>query len=115
MRWQVWQSPAPESLPDRVWRVLATQFRMDVSQITTMRCVEKRGRFARRSVKFLRVFDPVAIPNADNVIREYDDLANHGEAVLFEGHMEGDGYVRLVDKRQQKVVLPATAAAALAG
>lgn len=102
MRLQVWRRPSAKRVPDRVWRRIATQFRMDVSQIANMRCVEKKGRLAGRPVTYVRIFDPTAISGVagDGVVREYGDLDSHAEAVLFEGQIEQDGNVFLWDRRQ---------------
>jgi len=102
MNWQFWQGSSPQSLPESVWRVVATQRNVEVSQIATMRYVQKRGKFAGRRVRQIRIFDPAQLPSPGAGRVSYDALDAHRGAILFDGLIEGDGSVGIFDRRQPK-------------
>ena len=70
---------------------------MDSPAAGRLRFLERSGRFARRRVKFIRIFDPALIVSGRVAKLKYDDLAAtaHCKALLFNGHIETDGEVYL--------------------
>ena len=67
--------------------------------------VESRGRYAGRTVRHIRVFDPARTSERGLTIRTYRDLSAHPDLVLRTGHVEADGMVVMHDRA------PAVAAA----
>jgi len=53
-----------KALPDKVRQTLISRFRLDDDQTTRLRCMEKRGHFAGRQVRFLRVLIRPSYPAA---------------------------------------------------
>jgi hypothetical protein len=60
--------------------------------------VESRGRYAGRTVRYFRVFDPARTGTRGLNIRSYQDLNAHPSLLLRTGHVEEDGSV-IVDHR----------------
>src|SRR5687768_4485508 len=57
--------------------------------------VESRGRYAGRTVSYVRVFDPARAVERGLDIRAFGDLDRHRTLVLRSGHVERDGTVVL--------------------
>jgi hypothetical protein len=60
--------------------------------------VESRGRYAGRTVRYFRVFDPARTSTRGLNIRSYHDLSAHPSLLLRTGHVEADGSV-IIDHR----------------
>ena len=60
--------------------------------------VELRGRYAGRTVRYFRVFDPARTGTGGPNIRSYQDLDAHPGLLLRTGHVEEDGSV-IIDYR----------------
>jgi len=60
--------------------------------------VESRGRYAGRTVRYFRVFDPARTGTQGLAIRSYQDLSAHPGLLLRTGHVEEDGSV-VIDHR----------------
>jgi hypothetical protein len=60
--------------------------------------VELRGRYAGRTVRYFRVFDPARTGTRGLNIRSYKDLDAHPSLLLRTGHVEEDGSV-IIDYR----------------
>jgi hypothetical protein len=97
MLWQIGLQSGPRELSDQVGKALQSQLRVDSQSAGKLRFVKKSGHFARRRVKLIRIFDPALIEHGEVADLKYDDLAmaNHREALLFNGHVETDGAVYL--------------------
>jgi len=97
MQWQIWQRSGPQELSGKVRHTLLSQFSMDSPTAARLRFLQKSGRFARRRVKFIRIFDPALIVSSQVAGLKYDDLAAtaHCKALLFNGHIETDGELYL--------------------
>jgi hypothetical protein len=105
MKLKLWESSRSQSLPESVRKTLSTQFHLMPDDIDQLRLLEKRGRFAERPVRFIRVFNPALMENSGAATLKYDDLLNtyvRRNALFFEGHIEKDGHVYLVDRRPPK-------------
>ena len=60
--------------------------------------VEARGRYAGRTVRYFRAFDPARTGERGLTIRSYQDLSAHPGLLLRTGHVEADGSV-IIDHR----------------
>jgi len=60
--------------------------------------VETRGRYAGRTVRYFRAFDPARTGERGLTIRSYQDLSAHPGLLLRTGHVEADGSV-IIDQR----------------
>ena len=56
---------------------------------------ELRGRYAGRTVTFIRVFDPAHVAKRGLKVRAYRDLDAHLDLVLATGRIEDDGEVTI--------------------
>jgi hypothetical protein len=76
---------------------MVSQFRVDPQTVDKMRVLGKGGRFAGRRVRLFRIFDPALIEQVPAIKLKFDDLdiAGRGKALLFNGHIEGDGGIFL--------------------
>jgi len=88
------KSAVSTRLSSRVRGTLEKEYRLDAETLDRLHSVEKSGRFLKRSVRFLAIFDPAKVP-AGKSIKQYEDLMTNREALVFEGHMEMDGTVYL--------------------
>jgi hypothetical protein len=110
MKLKLWESSRAQSLPEPVRKTLSAQFHLTSEDIYQLRFLEKRGQFAERPMRFIRVFNPRLIENSAATLK-YDDLLDtylRRNALLFEGHIEKDGRVYLADRRPPRwaVILP---------
>lgn len=109
MRWQFWQSPEPEGLPESVRNALVSQFRLDPQEINQLRFLKKSGKFAGRPVQFIQIFDPRLVKTGAPGPLKYERLEGSSEfrsALLFGGHIEKTGEVYLSDQRPKKAAVP---------
>jgi hypothetical protein len=102
MWWQFWKTNKDGKLPESVRSHLATRFHLSTQVLDNLRWVLKSGNFARRPVRFLRIFDTTEAQKTGGTAFTYDDMQGHQQAVLFEGHIERDGSSHLIDKRPDK-------------
>ncbi len=98
MRWQFWQRRVDANLPDRIRRTLAVDFKLDPQYLDGLRHAERSGKFSNRKAKHVRVYDPALLASATKRVQRYEDLDNHAEAILFEGHIDRFG-IFLKDRR----------------
>jgi hypothetical protein len=116
MKLKLWESSGLQSLPEPVKKILSNQFHLTPEDISQLCFLEKRGRFAERPVRFIRIFNPALMENSDAATLKYEDLLNtyaRRNALLFEGHIEKNGQVYLADRRPPKMSLnPASGGAA---
>jgi len=97
MEWMFWRGPGPRKLPGTVRRDLVAQFRIDPDRVAGLRYLERRGAFAGRPVRLVRIFDP-AIGSMDlTAIKHFEQLEER--SVLFEGWLEMNGTPCLKDVR----------------
>jgi len=68
--------------------LLESQFGVAPDIAAGLRCVEKGGRLAGRSVRLIRVFDPVAVTGVVDPVLSYHDFDQLQKALLFEGYTE---------------------------
>jgi len=72
---------------------------------TALSMVESRGRYAGRTVRYFRVFDPARTSTRGLTIRSYQDLSAHPSLLLRTGHVEEDGSV-IIDHRDPSLDAP---------
>ena len=102
MWWQFWKASTDVKLPESVRSHLATRFHLSTQVLANLRWVLKSGHFARRPVRFLRIFDVTEAQKKGKETFTYDEMQDLQEAVLFEGHLERDGSSHLIDKRPDR-------------
>ena len=80
---------------------LFAEFHMGTASLAKLCFLEKHGKIGGQRVRLIRVFDPALISSGDVSKLKYQDLEEIGDrtALLFEGHIEKNGPVRLVDLR----------------
>jgi hypothetical protein len=91
MQWLFWQHPVPQKLSDRVKKSLIAEFPLDPQVVDKMLSMSKKGRFAGRQVRYMRIFDPALVQESEAATLTYDNLQRaqvHGKSLLFEGHTE---------------------------
>ncbi|MCI0440247.1 MAG: hypothetical protein L0177_14120, partial [Chloroflexi bacterium] len=91
MRWQFWQHSEQAKIPDRIRRTLAVDFKLDPQYMDELRHMERSGKFSNRKAKHVRVYDPALVASTPKRVQRYEDLDNHTEAILFEGHIDRFG------------------------
>jgi len=102
MRWQFWKANRDVQLPENIRSHLATRFHLSAQALDNLRWVLKSGNFARRPVRFLRIFDVTEAQKTGQITFTYDDMRDHEGAILFEGHLERDGSSYLIDIRSEQ-------------
>jgi hypothetical protein len=66
-----------------------------IDDLSTLRVVESRGRYAGRTVTFVRIYDPALAAQSVVTVKHFDDLDLHPGLVLWSGHVERDGGVSI--------------------
>ena len=100
-----WQRPVGQELSGRVKKGLISEFALEPGIVDKMRYSGKNGHYSNRSVKYIRVYDPVLIGNGGSVAPGYDAMDQKGSgrsALLFEGRIEkidDEMQVFLTDRR----------------
>ena len=95
MWWQLWGSPQPGKLSDKVQKALIVQFGLDRERVDGLRCVQKSAKLNGRPIRNIRVFDPAQLGPKSPPIRRYEDLESRLDAVLFDGYIEKFGLAHL--------------------
>ena len=103
MQWKFWQKPGPQELPAIVKSSLMSQFSLASPGVDKMRFLGQPGRAGDKQVRLIRIFDPALISGGAAAKVKYHDfqLQSSGDrkALVFEGHITGDGTVVLSDRR----------------
>ena len=102
MGWQFWQNSQWQVLSDKVREALTKQFNLDEQNVNELRCVNKSGQYSGRPVRYVRILDPELVSVGAGSSIKYDQLSSDAErkAMQFEGRIEKDGSVHLIDRRQ---------------
>ncbi len=79
-----WQAEGPKPLREVVSQTLLAEFHLDRTATAKLRCVEKGGNFAGRSVQYVQVYDPDTAGSSP--VKKYGDVAD--AHILFAGHTE---------------------------
>ena len=103
---QLLRKSKASKLPEKVRNEIISQFHIEGSQADQLRCVGKKGVYAGRPVKYMRVFDPTRVPNTGKGGLKYDDVKTTWEASLFEVRLEQNGSIYLTDMRPGKLNSP---------
>jgi hypothetical protein len=99
MMLQLLRKSKANKLPEKVRTEIISQFHLDGPQADQLRCLEKKGVYAGRPVKYLRVFDPGRVSDVGKGGLKYDDMKTSSDASLFEARLEQNGAVYLTDLR----------------
>lgn len=102
MRWPFRRREASRVLRAAIRVAITDQFELPAEVLSRLGCIEKAGRYSGRPVMYICIFDRTLVPEGGRAIRKWDDVMAHGEALLFEGHIEKDGSVKLLDRRPLK-------------
>ena len=107
---QLKRHSGPRKLPENVKNQIVAQLHVEQSQIDQMAYVEKKGTYAGRPVKYIRVLNPALIPNPEKGQLKYDHIKNLDGASLFEVRVEQNGTMYITDMRpgQHKYSTPST-------
>jgi hypothetical protein len=100
MEWKFWDK-SPQVLPGSVIDALVSQFRLGLPALDKLSLLQKAGTFAGRSVRLIRVYDPALSGDGGATTKRFEDLQepSRRKSVLFEGHIEKEGTVVLLDRR----------------
>lgn len=109
---QLWRNSGPREIPNNIREILESKYRLDSEAMGRLRLLEKSGKYAGRPVRFVRIFDMTQVPASPAVLLKYSSLDNgdYPKAVHFDGHIEKQGLVLLVDRRARKGQANAVAA-----
>src|SRR5438067_2497570 len=90
------RSPRPRPLAKQLRNDLVLRFFIDPDRAGRLQAIERSGRYAGRSARYIRIFDPGLIPT-DGAVSSFDEVPV--QALLFEGRFERDGSPKLRDLR----------------
>ena len=108
MRWQFWRkAPSPVQLSSELRDALRGRFAVPAAEAERLTCVEQQSLFAGRPVTRLRIYEPNLLNADPSLIVRYEDLDAQQQAIHFEGHVEKDGSMDLIDRRTQSPLAPA--------
>ena len=108
MRWVFWRkAPRPVQLSAELRDALRVRFEVPAAEAGKLTCVEQHSIFAGRPVTRLRIYDSNLLNGDRSLIAKYDDLDAQEQAIVFEGHVEKDGGMDLIDRRPLSPLAPA--------
>jgi hypothetical protein len=112
MEWKFWDK-SPRPLPGSVIDALVSQFSLTSPALDKLSLLQKAGHFAGRAVRDIRVYDPALLGDGGATTKRFEDLQepSRRKAVLFEGHIEKEGTVVLLDRRPRPAQASARASA----
>jgi len=85
-----WRGQGPTSLTPKVREAVIDRFRLTENAADELKMIQKRGKFAGRSVTHVRVFDHSKVAG---VIARYAHLDDAKGAIRFYGRIEKGGYL----------------------
>jgi hypothetical protein len=100
----LWRNSGPRELPKEVKTTLESRYRLDPETLGRLRILERSGKYAGRSVLFIRIIDPTLLTTGPGSSLKYSalDNGNHSNAVQFDGHIEKSGLVVINDRRSRQ-------------
>lgn len=101
MNLRFWTSSGPRQLTAGLRNELGSLFDVGPESLDKLRFMGKNGKYAGRSVEFIRVFDPAFLSTGGATSLKYEHLHGVSDRRLlrFEGHIEKDGRMHLIDRR----------------
>lgn len=96
------KSPEVKRLPDPVRRHLIRRFRLSEESVGMLRCVQSEGTSGGRSITRFRIFSPARAQDQGLQIVSASQLDQYPGLLLFEGHMDEHGAVRMAACRSPK-------------
>jgi erythromycin esterase-like protein len=93
--WKFWQLPVVVPLAEQLRSRLVRERGLSEQAVTSLRMVNRQGRYADRPVTYFRVIDPEAVRRAGLELHRYADLDAHRPLQLHTGHIERDGQIVL--------------------
>lgn len=86
-------------LSDTIRRSLAVKFSLGDLQAANMCSLETGGHQGTKRVKKIRVYDPGLVKGGESLMKKFEHLDQQLQSLLFEGHVDGEGFVVLNDVR----------------
>ena len=101
MNLMFWKASKPRRVTHAINRHLVSEFGLGSELLAKLSMLEKNGKVSNRSVKMVRVFDPAFLSTGAAANLKFDDLKGTGseKALRFEGHIESDGSLFMLDRR----------------
>jgi hypothetical protein len=87
-------------LSESIRRSLAVKFSLADMQAAKMLSLETGGHQGTKRVKKIRIYDPDLVQGGENLLKKFEQLDQQLQALLFEGHVDGEGFVILNDVRR---------------
>lgn len=84
---------------------------LGVDRPSVLAVVEQRGRYALRSVTYIRIFEPAWARALGVDVRVFGDLDVHPDLILKSGHVERDGEVIITARASESEPTPQTPSA----
>jgi len=81
---------------------------LGVDRPSALAVVERRGRHERRSVTYIRIFEPAWAQALGVDVRGFDDLDAHPSLILKSGHIGRDGHVMITARASESDPMPQT-------
>lgn len=100
------RNPSPSEPSVALQRALTQQGLPLGLSAKTLRVLATQGKYAGRSVRYFRVFDPAA--RGQISVQTFDDLNSHPELVVGSGHMEHNGALTLTERATVMTTLTPT-------
>lgn len=103
-----WTGSKSRGLTQTIRRSLFTEFHISLETSAKLRALENNGEYGGQRVRLIRIFDPALVSNGEKSNLKYHDLNETGDcdALLFEGHIEKNGPIRLADRRRDLAEVP---------
>ena len=79
---------------------------LGVDRPSALAVVERHGRHERRSVTYIRIFEPAWAQALGVDVRGFDDLDAHPSLILKSGHIERDGAVVITARASESESMP---------
>ena len=101
MNFMFWKASKPQAVTPAISQFLTSEFGLGPELLATLSMSEKNGKYSNRRVRMVKVFDPRLVSTGEASRLQYDDLKAPGneKALRFEGRIEMDGGLYMVDRR----------------
>lgn len=109
MVWLLWHKPVAQQLTVRMKESLISEFTLNPLMVDKMRFSGKKGRYANRRVKYIRIYDPTIFASDESDSPGYDALggaSDNNGALLFEGRIDDNAETYWTDLRNPKALFP---------
>jgi hypothetical protein len=94
-----WHKNGVKRLPRPVQEYMTRRFSLIPEYLDLLRCFEYEGLVSGKWVRCIRIFSPNKVREHRLSIMTSQDLEQHPEMLLFEGHIDSQGSVYVADRR----------------